>query len=209
MKKYIILMLLLFVSNSAFADIIRYPSTTYNSFYPKFNQQNKISTSHYSPARRYHRKLHTPNFYYNNYLSDANLNALEKHAFNKTFGRNRQLERLERLENVAFGAIQDGDLITRYQNVEQAILSRPQYKTKQSVLSNIANYLGGQTTGFTPSLIPYSSIDGYGSFSTNPSMYSPKYSTTKFEQYSNGIFGGGWGMSNGNFGSGSSIKILD
>ena len=110
---------------------------------------------------------------------------------------------------MAFGAIQDGDLITRYQNVEQAILSRPQYKTKQSVLSNIANYLGGQTTGFTPSLIPYSSIDGYGSFSTNPSVYSPKYSTTKFEQYSNGIFGGGWGMSNGNFGSGSSIKILD
>ena len=177
--------MLLFISNTAIADINNHPNTSYSYFSPNFTRQNKITTNYYSPARRYRQNLHTPNYYYNNYLSDANLNALEKHAFNKTFGRNRQLERLERLENIAFGAIQNGDLITRYQNVEQAILSRPQYKTKQSVLSNIANYLGEHTTGFTPSLIPYSTIDGYGSFSTNPSMYSPKYSTTKFEQYSN------------------------
>ena len=54
-----------------------------------------------------------------------NLNLLEEYAFNKTYKKEANLKRLERLEEAAFGAVQSGDYDTRYRNVQTAILSRP------------------------------------------------------------------------------------
>ena len=135
--------------------------------------------------------------------------ALEKYALRKTYGRENELQRLERLENLAFGAVQSGNPVIRFKNVENAILSRPQYNTKQSLLNNVANYFAGQTTGFTPSITSYPNYTNLGGFSSNPYMFTPKYSNSNYEQYSNGIFGGGWGMRGSDFGTGSSIRILD
>ena len=195
MYKYLLCFLLLIATGTAFADIVYLPQEK--------NYYNNVNTlKRHNIMRR--------NKYNSNFLPNKELCALENYALNKTFQRDTDIQRLERLENIAFGTIQNGDLFSRYQNIEQAILARPKYKAKQRIISSLANYLHGSPTGFTPSIHPsYDNFNTFGNFSATPSMYSPKYSTTKFEQYSNGIFGGGWGINNGNFGSGSSIRILD
>lgn len=196
------------------AEIIS-TSPFHNNFQSKLkmNQPKTIYTSPLVSTRE--QRLQPPHcpqcHYYNPYLSKEDLNALEKYALNRTYRRESDLSRLERLENLAFGASQSGDIYSRYKNVENAILSRPKYGTKQSVLSNIANYFAGQATGFTPNLIQYPTYNNFGGFSSNPYLLNPgsNYGNTNYEQYSNGIFGGGWGISGQNYGTGSSIKILD
>ena len=189
-----------------------FANSNFNSKLKMNNSQNIIST--YPTSQRQNR-LYPPNCprcHYNNpYLSQNDLYALEKYALNKTYRRESDLQRLERLENLAFGAIQNGDIYNRYKNVENAILSRPKYGTKTSLLNNLANYFSGQTTGFTPSLIPYPGYNSLGGFSSNPYGLGPStgFSNNNIEHYSNGIFGGGWGMSGHDHGVGSSIRILD
>lgn len=209
-----IICLLIFLSiTPAYADFVRYTNGNLmnNNFNSKLkmNQPKTIITgnNNYRPNRLY--PHHCPECHYNHsYLSKNDLNALEKYALNRTYKRENDLARLERLENLAFGATQYGDIHSRYKNVENAILSRPQYNQKRSMLSNIANYFVGQSTGFTPNLIPYNSLGG---FSSNPYAFTPApgYNNNSFEQYSNGIFGGGWGVSGSDYGTGSSVRILD
>ena len=126
-----------------------------------------------------------------NNISQANglndLNLLEEYAFNKTYKREANLERLERLEEAAFGAVQSGDYDTRYHNVKTAILSMPKNNyEKKSLLSSIGDYFSGQLTGFTPG------------FTRNAS-----------EQFSNGIFGGGYNNFSHDYGTNSGVHILD
>ncbi len=214
MKKIIVCFLMVLNIIPVFADYTNYTGTgpKYQGFQSKLkmNQPKTIITG-YNGSRRqnlYH-PHHCPRCHERNpHLSRNDLYALEKYALNKTYRRESDLKRLERLENLAFGATQTGDVYSRYRNVEDAILSRPQYGTKQSVWSNIANYFAGQATGFTPNMNTYNNLGG---FSSNPYAFvpAPNYNNNSFEQYSNGIFGGGWGMSGSNFGTGSSVKILD
>ena len=183
----------------------------------KMNKPNVIIASHENARQKFYFPPHHYNDYHqNNYLSHGNLNALEKYALNKTYRKESDLARLERLENLAFGATQLGDLDSRYTNVEQAILSRPKYKTKNSMLGSIANFLAGTPTGYTPAIDsnfypPSMGLPaglGFSNFGGN--FYpAPGYMNQNFEQYSNGPFGGGWGISSQNYGTGSSVRILD
>lgn len=204
MIKFFVVILILTSFSPVFAD----------SFSSKLKMnQPKTIISAYEGSRRQNRlhPHHCPECHYNNpYLSSSDLNALEKYAMNKTYRRENDLKRLERLENLAFGATQSGDIFSRYRNVEDAILSRPKYGTKQSVWSNIANYFAGQATGYTPSLIPYPSYSSLGGFTNNPYSFTPNgYSNNNFEHYSNGIFSGGWGHMGQDYGNRSSVRILD
>lgn len=148
------------------------------------------------------------NSYYRNEILPRDLSALEKYSMNRIYPRETTLQRLERLENLAFGSIQSGNIESRYKNVETAILSRPKQNIKRSALGALSNYFLGQATGFTPSV--------YDNFGTN---YVPAYDNfihngnsfgnTRLNQYSNGIFGSGYSIFNNNLGNGSSIRILD
>ena len=214
MFRVFVFLLVIFNLIPASAEIIStYPlNNTFNSKL-KMNQPKTIYTSP-QVSRRQNRLCNSHchrTHDYNPYVPKDDLYALEKYALNKTYRRENDLQRLERLENLAFGARQSGDLYSRYKNVENAILSRPKYGTRQSVLSNIANYFAGQATGFTPNLIQYPTYNNYGGFSSNPYMFTPSsnYGNSNYEQYTNGIFGGGWGVSGQNYGTGSSINILD
>ena len=125
-----------------------------------------------------------------------NLNLLEEYAFNKTYKRDADLKRLERLEELAFGAVQSGDYDTRYRNVETAIRSRPKNNyEKKSLLSSISDYFFGQMTGCTPSILTQDLTPG---FTRNAS-----------ESFSNGIFGSGYNNFSHNYGSNSGVHILD
>lgn len=218
MKYYIVYLLILLTTGSVYADFVTYSGNApnyNNGFQSKLNMnQPKTTIASYSGSRRQNRLYphHCPNCQnYNPYLSKNDLNALEKYALNKTYRRESDLQRLERLENLAFGSSQYGDLHSRYKNVENAILSRPKYNTNRSILGNLANYFSGQTTGFTPSLTSYPAYNNLGGFSSNPYLFTQPsgYQNNSYEQYSNGIFGGGWGVRGSDFGTGSSIRILD
>ena len=147
------------------------------------------------------------NQYYNSYrprISPDDLAALERYSMNKIYSREYPLQRLERLENLVFGAVQRGDMQTRYKNVEAAILSRPtsSLSNRRTALGNIANYFAGQATGLSPSIYP----DNY---SSNFYTYqSPDINTQRLDQFSNGMFGGGYRLRNQNYGRGGSVRIL-
>ena len=213
MCKYIVLLLILAGFSPAFADFSNYNLN--NNHFSKFRinrPQNVISTR--KNLHRYNR-IHTEKCPTCHYLSSNDISALEKYALNKTFKRENDLRRLERLENLAFGTVQNGDIFSRYKNVENAILSRPKYGTKQSIIGNLANYFSGQATGFTPSLTPYPSFYNNDSFNNNPYLFTPNispsngFSNNSFERYSNGIFSGGWGHFGQDYGNRSSIRNLD
>lgn len=154
-----------------------------------------------------------PPSYYQNYFSD--MNALEKYAFDKCYPRENSLTRLQRLELNTFGAIQNGDLASRYENVKDAILSRPKQNYRTSVLRNLGNYFSGQMTGFTPTIntpnyYPYttsSNPNKYNSFNYLP--YPSSFGNTSITEYSRGPFGGGYHVNNYGVGSSSGVKILD
>lgn len=154
------------------------------------------------------------NRYYNrtpNYTSNfSDISALEEYSMNRKFVRESDIERLERLELQTFGAIQQGDINSRYENVRSAILSRPQQNYKTSVLRNIGNYFAGQMTGFTPPLNSYGSSNPYmmpmSGYTTN--NHPSSFGSNSFTQYS-GPFRSGYRIDNLSTGSSAGVRIID
>lgn len=186
MKKLLIYCVLLLSFNSAFAE------------------SRHVVTQNPYINNPYYRH----NDYYEYEILPRDLSALEKYSMNKVYTRENPVLRLERLENLAFGSIQSGDIHSRYKNVETAILSRPKLNYKRTALGTLTNYFRGQATGVTPSI-----YDGFG-------RYMPAYDnfihnsssgvgSTRINQFSNGIFGGGYSIHNNSLGNGSSVRILD
>lgn len=186
MKKLLVCFLVLMCINCVFAEsrhVIQQNPYINNPYYRNYN-------------------------YYQSEVLPKDLSALEKYSMNKIYPRESTVKRLERLEDLAFGSIQSGDIESRYKNVETAILSRPQNNIKRTALGTLTNYFRGQTTGVTPSI-----YDGFSNFMPAYDNFmhngSSGYGNTRINQYSNGIFGGGYGIHHNNFGNGSSIRILD
>ena len=125
---------------------------------------------------------------------------------NRNFGRESDLQRLQRLEMQAFGAVQSGDISQRYDNVRNAILARPSYNnTKTSLLRNIGNYFAGQMTGYTPAFTsdPFFSDSAFSS-----SPYHSSYGNQAVTQTSS-PFGSSYSINNYGTGSSSGVRILD
>lgn len=177
--------------NRGFRHNYRHPA-----YYNNMNGNRRFYNTY--PQRRLLRRN-------NYYTSMADLSALEKYTMNRSYNRDNDIERLERLEMQAFGAIQNGDLNSRYDNVRSAILARPKTNYKTSWLRNIGNYFSGQMTGFTPSLDndPFFSSSG---FTTTP--YPTTYGNSNITQFSS-PFGNGYHYNNYGTGSSSGVKILD
>lgn len=152
--------------------------------------------------------------YNGSYFSD--IGALEKYALNKTFKRESDLQRLQRLEMATFGSIQSGNLDSRYDNVSNAILSRPKDNFKTSILRNLGNYISGQTTGFTPSIMNNQGYYGsnynsrfspaYG-FSPNP--FPSTFDSGRIVEYGSSPFNRGYRVNNFGTGSSTGVTILD
>ena len=215
MYKFLILIILIIVGMPIHAESF-FLVPNYNQQMARLRPYSMInSTSHNSHdiySNQYgYSNINDRQRNYNNYLksgrhylSKQDLAALEKYSMNKTFGGDSELRRLERLENLAFGSVQSGDIYSRFQNVESAILARPKYQEyspKQSILSALGNYFAGQATGLSPSL-----IQNFGDNSLNS---SPTYSMQRQDYYNNGIFGNGYRNYSNNYGSGGSLRILD
>lgn len=190
---------------------------------PVYN--NRFNNIHYHrPPNRYYnnrRPYYRPNNFYNNAYNQrrffhprrssfSDLSALEQYTLNRNFTRESDLERLQRLEMQAFGAVQQGDINTRYDNVRNAILSRPKNNYRTSLIRNIGNFFGGQLTGFTPSF--NSSFDDDPFFSSNSSFTTTQFPSTFGSTSTTGYsspFGKGYRVNNFGTGSSTGVHILD
>ena len=215
MSRYLIILtiftLFTVTTNCAESKIVRFESPNYNRLAPQsnyyshdyYNNPNYYTRTHSNPIYR-----HTPSakYYQSSHFSD--INALEKYSFNKNFQRESDLERLQRLEMQAFGAVQSGDINRRYENVRNVILSRPNYNnTRTSFLRNLGNYFSGQMTGYTPSFNSTYS-PSFNPFTTSSFVPPTTYGNQSFTQISS-PFGGGYRINNYGTGSSSGIRILD
>lgn len=176
-----------------------YPMPMTNGYNPAFYNNNN-NTLRYSNNRpnRYYRNVNTPS-------SFSDINALEKYTLNRNYSRESDLERLQRLEMQAFGAVQSGDINTRYDNVRNAILSRPKQNYKTTFLGNLANYFSGQMTGYTPN---FDNDPFFSDSSLTRSSYPTTYGTQNIDSYST-PWGKGYRVNNYGTGSSSGVRILD
>ena len=201
------------VSEAARTVVTRTPCYGRNSYrhspYYRHNYRNpKLYNQRYNRKGLYNTYPKRRFFNNRNYFSSSSFNdlsALEKYTLDKTYSRDSDLERLERLEMQAFGALQPGDINTRYDNVRTAILSRPKQNYKTSWIRNIGNFFNGQMTGFTPTIDNDPFFSG-SSFANTP--YPTTYGNSNITQFS-GPFGSGYRINNYGTGSGCGVKILD
>lgn len=169
------------------------PYHQYNDYY---NNPNYYTRTHNNPPI-YNRHRYQPQPHF------SDINALEKYTMNRNFHNESNLERLQRLEMQAFGAVQSGDIDSRYENVRNAILARPNSSnTRNSILKNIGNYFTGQMTGFTPAL--NSSFSP--SFATTP--YPSSFGNQSIDEFS-GPFRSGYRVNNYGVSSSTGVHILD
>mgnify|MGYP004657811591 FL=1 len=201
MKKFVVFLLSILIITPAFAEIIT--TRPYNRYSNSYLPRNTISTR--NSARQYNNFRNNYNGYQNTYnrLDNSNLSALEQYALRRNYNRQNDITRLERLEELAFGSVQEGDINSRYENVEKAILARPQMTYNNgSILDKISNFFIGNPTGFTPSITP-------NSFYNRNSAFYPAYNNGYAESYSNGIFGRGYHQFGNDYGYGTGVRILD
>lgn len=155
------------------------------------------------------------------------ITRLENKVFNQTYPQNNIERRIERLEQTVFGAVQSGDMDTRYEALVAAVKNYNTTSMDNGYLPNIGQpkglrgianailsntLLGGQMTGFTPPIDPYSG--NYSSSYNNP--YNP-YSSPYMNTFPNNGYGSYQGyrtnhrMYDGfhNFGTGAGVHILN
>jgi len=186
MYRFIILLILSSISMPVFAERT---VTTIQPYYIPYDTSQVYYGGNYILPKRY-----TKN---SSIFSD--INELEKYAMNRNFTKDSDLTRLERLETIAFGAVQEGDIHSRYNNARNVLLSRPKQNPRNSILKNISNYFNGQLTGFTPPI---------NSSNTNIHPYSSGYER---DYYSESIspWGRNFKTNHYGIGSGTGIRILD
>ena len=237
MHRIVTFLLMIFLFGTTHAEAARTVVTSRPAYRPYYNNRpmyhhrhnyyNRRPNYYYNPAIN-NRRIYTPSplqrrYYNNGYLNQvssfSDLSSLEKYALNKSFSRESDLDRLQRLEMQAFGAIQQGDINTRYDNVRSAILSRPKQNYKTSWLRNLGNYFSGQMTGFTPPIgtsnyIPYTTsfnpVNPYNSWNNfNYNQYPTVYDNGRSYGWGTSPFNRGYRTNNYSTGSTTGVKIID
>ena len=184
MYRFVVLLILSAITMPVFAArTVVTRSPIYNPYYAP----QAYYGGDYIPQRRYMPK---------NRSIFSDINDLERYALNKNFTKDSDRIRLERLETLAFGAVQQGDIYTRYDNVRNAILSRPKHNYKTSLLQGLSNYFNGQLTGFTPNV-----TNSYNS-------YPSEFEKNSYTQYSS-PWGSGYRTEYYGTDSGTGVRILD
>lgn len=201
MKKILLLFILLLVSQSVEARIFRnYNYNPYNRYYNSYPA--RYNGGYYNNPRRYYnnRYYNYPrNFYYNQQpviyrqgvrrsMSEketlvagqfSGLESMEKQIFSQTFEYDLVKNRIERLEQKVFGAMQNGTLEERFIVLKSAVKNYKAYNPngyvpqsaynqyrppvftgtagsswKNMLLGNFRNQFAGMPTGFTPAMDP-------------------------------------------------------
>lgn len=123
-------------------------------------------------------------------ISKSGLSKMETAVFNQTYPQNNPERRIERLEQQMLGAVQSGNLDSRYNTLKAASRSyanpknNPNYYKKAGLMQRIRDNFGnsnGYMTGYTPQVNPYNdfqpgvsgnSYNPYGGYGKSPSFYN-------------------------------------
>lgn len=187
----------------------RIEKTLFTTTYPNSSNAQRIDNiiSNFNQINKY------PN------ISKNVLSKMEAKVFNQNFQQNSPELRIERLEQRIFGAVQSGDINSRY---DALIAASKNYNTNpvnnyysnplatggwKGILGSLGNaMLGGNMTGFTPPINPYYNNYGYNDPYSNPGQ---GYGIYRGNRTNNGIGGYSYNDNFTNYGSGTGVTILD
>lgn len=203
----------LFGKNFAYQDILirlsRIEKNIFNRTYPNLTLSQRVDNI----IANYNQSIEYPN------ISKNTLTKIEMKIFGRNFNEESKQNRIERLEQQILGAVQSGDILTRYETLKTLAgnynsnqyspnyYSNPLISTQggwKGVLSSLGGMLlgnNGTITGFTPGLDPYYTNSPYLNYS---SLGSPGYG------YYNGYRSNrGYYDRFNNYGSQTGVTILD
>lgn len=153
-------------------------------------------------------------------ISGSELSRIEYKVFKQNFSQFSSQQRIEKLEQQMFGAVQSGDYGSRYQALKMAVkaYNKPAKDPfAQTGWKGMAgSLLGGNSgcmTGFTPSINPYNPYPQYNSYNAyqDPFMssYQPRSGVYSSSGVNRGVGGYSYNESFKDYGSGMGVKILD
>lgn len=198
-----------YTNQSIAARLSRLEKSLFSTTYPKSTNTQRIDNiiSNFNQINKY------PN------ISANELSKIEATVLHKTYTRNNPEQRIERLEQELLGAIQSGDLKTRYDILKTAASTYNSNPYNQNMDVPDMNYpapvatrgwkglarglrLGGSMTGFTPPINPFDNYsssygnNGYNRFS-NPlgNQYGSSYPAFP------SAYSSGYGTNRGTYGN--------
>lgn len=204
-----------FENQNISSRLSRIERSLFTTTYPNSSNAQRIDNiiSNFNQLNRY------PN------ISRNALTKIEAKVLNQSFPQNSTERRIERLEQKIFGAVQSGDIDSRYEALLTAAKNynanpvNPYYPTPvatngwKGILGNLGNSLmGGSMTGFTPPIDPYNNFGnntgtnpyaGLGGLGGGGSGIYRDYGTN------NGLGGYSHHSSYSGYGSGTGVTILD
>ena len=141
MKKFFVISFLFFIGNIAFCDY-------------------SFSTATYSPKSVYYQNFPQSFSYSKRYYSPRSFNNLERRILNHNFMYETPSQRLNRMEEATFGAIQSGNEINRYRALQKVLGNNSDSKyytpNHKALRQNFfRRTFAGMPTGFTPPVRGY------------------------------------------------------
>lgn len=189
----------------------RIEKSLFTTTYPTASEAQRIDNiiSNFNQINKY------PN------ISQNVLSRMESKVFRQSFPQNNAQRRIERLEQQIFGAVQSGDLSSRYEALKIAANSYNKTPTNtdnpyssnnnlaqngwRGIAGNLGSaLLGGSMTGFTPPINPY-----YGNYNTYANPYNPGHGIYRGYGQNNGLGGYRFREQYNDYGTGTGVSILD
>ena len=180
----------------------RLEKTMFNRTYPKLSYEQRVNNIIVNYKRN--------NLQSNKYFKK--LSRYERDFFDRTYGNESVESRLSRLEEYTMGAVQSGDLNTRFDNFQRYVASHNYDKTYttfspycgtpvasgsgwRGLAGSLGNFFSGMMTG-TPT-------------GMTPPLSSP-YINNYGPDYQRGFYSNrGWNDHNTYYGSGTGVHVLD
>lgn len=199
MKKFYLLLILLFISSCVQAKVVDYAK---DGFPPLAPVNPKVNTVY---SQNTDERI----------IAGKNLSRMEKRVFNKSYDNDVFENRIARLEEQVMGTIQDGALASRYNNLQKAVYAyinntpRTNSNMYSQYYSSPIIRTGGGWRGLAGSLGNFFS-GAYSGYPTglSPQIYSP-YINNYGPDYQRGYYTNNrWNYHNTNYGNSSGVHIL-
>lgn len=199
-----------FENQNLSSRLSRIERSLFTTTYPNSSDSQRIDNiiSNFNQLNKY------PN------ISKNVLSRIETKVLNQNFPQNNPETRIERLEQRIFGAVQSGDIDSRY---EALVTAAKNYNANplnnynanpvmgsgwKGILSSMGNsMLGGTMTGFTPPINPYGNNYGYND--PYASLGSGGSGVYRGYRTNNGLGRYSYHDDFSNYGSGTGVTILD
>lgn len=200
----------IYTNQNITARLSRIEKSLFTTTYPNVPYPQRIDNiiSNFNQINKY------PN------ISKNVLSRMESRIFNQNFSENTPQKRIENLEEEIFGAVQSGDLDSRYKalqlaykncNKNNAYLPNTAANSGwKGILGSMGDSLfgGGTMTGFTPPINPYNYGNGNG-YNSYAGQYPSGSGTYRSSGTNRGLNGFSYNDSLNNYGSSTGVTILD